>query len=118
MENRMAKKLTKKRAKTQGTRRKRFIRAAPPPVTQSAAVAPTVATVIVDAPIVKPARARMSRRTLTPAQRRGLDLARFLRIHARKPYGRRGEEAIRRLAVEVGHLGNLELNASSAEATT
>ncbi len=38
---------------------------------------------------------------------------RFLRIHAKKPYGTRGEEAIRQLAVEVAHLANLELNARS-----
>lgn len=51
--------------------------------------------------------------TLTPAGLRGRDLVRFLRIHAKKPYGTRGEEAIRQLAVEVGHLGNLELNGRS-----
>jgi hypothetical protein len=36
---------------------------------------------------------------------------RFLRIHAKRPFGRRGEEAIRKLAIEVAHLGNLELGA-------
>jgi hypothetical protein len=58
--------------------------------------------------------ARMRRATATPAQRRGADLVRYLRIHVKRPYGRRGEEAIRRLAVEVGHLANLELNARAA----
>lgn len=56
---------------------------------------------------------RLHRATLTPAGLRGRDLVRFLRIHAKKPYGTRGEEAIRQLAVEVGHLANLELNARS-----
>jgi hypothetical protein len=54
---------------------------------------------------------RLHRSTLTPAGLRGRDLVRFLRIHAKRPYGQRGEEAMRRLAVEVGHLANLELNA-------
>ncbi len=64
------------------------------------------------APVVKPRpMARTHRRLATPAGRRGADLIRFLRIHAKKPYGQRGEEAIRRLAVEVAHLANLELNA-------
>ena len=64
-------------------------------------------------PRVAPRRAagRLHRATLTPAGMRGRDLIRFLRIHAKKPYGKRGEEAIRQMAVEVGHLGNLELNA-------
>jgi hypothetical protein len=55
----------------------------------------------------------LHRATLTPAGLRGRDLVRFLRIHAKKPYGSRGEEAIRQLAVEVAHLANLELNARS-----
>src|SRR5687767_13311610 len=42
---------------------------------------------------------RLHRSTLTPAGLRGRDLVRFLRIHAKKPYGNRGEEAIRQLAV-------------------
>jgi len=65
-------------------------------------------------PIRAPARrvvGRLHRSTLTPAGLRGRDLVRFLRIHAKKPYGTRGEEAIRKLAIEVGHLGNQELNA-------
>lgn len=62
-------------------------------------------------PAPRRAAGRLHRATLTPAGQRGRDLVRFLRIHAKKPYGQRGEEAIRQLAVEVGHLGNLELNA-------
>lgn len=59
---------------------------------------------------VKPKRlARFSRAEASHAARRGADLVRYLRIHARTPYGKRGEEAIGRLAVEVGHLGNLEI---------
>jgi hypothetical protein len=65
-------------------------------------------------PTLAPSRrvvGRLHRATLTPAGLRGRDLVRFLRIHSKHPYGTRGEEAIHRLAVEVGHLGNLELNA-------
>lgn len=58
----------------------------------------------------RPALGRLHRATLTPAGLRGRDLVRFLRIHVKQPYGKRGQEAIRQLAVEVGHLGNLELN--------
>jgi len=55
------------------------------------------------------ARARMRRATATAAQRRGADLVRYLRIHSKKPYAKRGEEAIRQLAIETAHLGRLEL---------
>lgn len=76
----------------------------PPPVTATTEPAPVLT--------VKPRpMARTHRRLASPAQQRGADLVRYLRIHAKKPFGRRGEEAIRQLAVEVGHLGNLELNA-------
>lgn len=65
------------------------------------------------APTPRPVAGRMHRATLTPAGLRGRDLVRFLRIHSKKPYGARGEEAIRKMAVEVGHLGNAELNSRS-----
>jgi hypothetical protein len=58
----------------------------------------------------RPAAARYRRASLTAAQRRGADLVRYLRIHSKKPFARRGEEAIRKLAIEVGHLANIELN--------
>jgi len=66
------------------------------------------------APVAKPARARMSRRTLSPAAKRGVELVRYLRIHTKKPYGTRGENAIVRLAREVGHLAGLELDTQAA----
>lgn len=69
-------------------------------------VTPTAAPT---APTLTPPQARTHRSTASPAQRRGADLVRYLRIHLKHPYGKRGEEAIRRLAVEVAHLGNAEL---------
>lgn len=53
----------------------------------------------------KPSRARL----LTPAAKRGAELVRYLRIHAKRPYGKRGENAILDMAREVGHLGRLQL---------
>jgi hypothetical protein len=92
--------------------------AAPETIVSTPEIEPTPALVTAattepaPVPTVKPRpMARTRRRLASPAQRRGADLVRYLRIHAKKPFGRRGEEAIRRLAVEVGHLGNLELNA-------
>lgn len=82
-----------------------LVPAAPVPPTSPAPVAAAPA-----APKPRPL-ARTHRATASPAQRRGADLVRYLRIHSKHPYGTRGEEAIRKLAVEVGHLGNLELNA-------
>lgn len=81
-----------------------------PPTTPVASPPPQPAP---STPPVPPRRitGRLHRATLTPAGLRGRDLVRFLRIHAKKPYGTRGEEAIRQLAVEVAHLANLELNA-------
>jgi hypothetical protein len=51
----------------------------------------------------------MRRATASPAQRRGAELVRFLRIHAKRPYGPRGENATIALAREVAHLARLEL---------
>jgi hypothetical protein len=56
--------------------------------------------------------ARFRRTSLTPAAQRGADLVRFLRIHSKKPYGVRGINAIAKLAREVGHLANAELDAT------
>lgn len=87
------------------TRSNRLVSAAPAPPTSPAPVAAT------PAPVKPRPLARTHRATASPAQRRGADLVRYLRIHSKHPYGTRGEEAIRKLAIEVGHLGNLELNA-------
>jgi hypothetical protein len=73
-----------------------------------------IATPAPAAPVAKPARARMSRRALSPAAKRGVELVRYLRIHTKKPYGTRGENAIVRLAREVGHLAGLELDTQAA----
>lgn len=54
--------------------------------------------------------ARFRRATASPAQLRGGDLVRYLRIHLKHPYGDRGIKAIADLAREVAHLANLELN--------
>ncbi|MEN3339855.1 MAG: hypothetical protein V7647_3531 [Acidobacteriota bacterium] len=77
---------------------------APPstPVTPSAAATPKSP---------RGASARLHRSQLTAAGLRGRDLVRYLRIHAKKPYGDRGVSALIDLAREVGRLGNIELNA-------
>jgi hypothetical protein len=108
------KKTTKKRGVRRPARRESRRQAAAPQPTISAvepASAPVATPEVPTPALVKPRpTARTYRRLASPAARRGADLVRFLRVHAKRPFGRRGEEAIRRLAVEVGHLGNLELN--------
>jgi hypothetical protein len=51
----------------------------------------------------------MRRSLLSPAERRGAELVRYLRIHTKRPYGPRGENAIWKMAIEAGHLARLEL---------
>ncbi len=50
----------------------------------------------------------------TLASKLGSELVRYLRIHTKHPYGRRGEQAIVDIAREAAHLGNRELDAVSA----
>lgn len=101
-------KKTKPKKVTQ--RGKRPIPPSPTPATSATTTAPPQPT---PAAVVNPRRvvARMRQATATPAQRRGSELVRFLKIHAKHPYGTRGENAIVKLAREVGHMGNAELNA-------
>jgi hypothetical protein len=94
-----SKKPTKK-PKPKG-REKRSTHPTAPPTTPSLETAP--------APLAKPKPvARMRRSLLSPAERKGAELVRYLRIHRQHPYGTRGENAIVRLAVEAGHLARLE----------
>jgi hypothetical protein len=51
----------------------------------------------------------MRRSLLSPAERRGAELVRYLRIHSKRPYGERGERAIQTLAIEAAHLARIEL---------
>lgn len=60
-------------------------------------------------PTPRPVAGRMHRATLTPAGLRGRDLVRYMRIHAKKPYGDRGIAAIVKLAREAARLGLREL---------
>jgi hypothetical protein len=92
----MAKKTKKPSTKSQGKRSARPAAAAPAPVTTTPAAK-------------RPAVARTRRATATPAQRRGAELARYLRIHLKRPYGERGIRAIVELTKEVGHLARVEL---------
>ncbi len=79
----------------------------PPPLPPPAPAPPPVA--------VEPRRlARLHRASATPAQLLGSQLVRFLRVHAKHPYGTRGQEAIVTLAREVGHAANIELDAREA----
>ena len=69
------------------------------------------------APVVETKKATSKAVAHTPrtlASKRGSDLVRYLRIHTKHPYGRRGEQAIVDIAREAAHLGNLELDAVSA----
>ncbi len=71
--------------------------AAPAPVTPQVAVtATTTTTSQPPASAAKPALMRT--RLLTPAQKVVAELIRFLKIHAKRPYGTRGQKAILDLA--------------------
>lgn len=101
--------MTKKPKKKKAARAVRSAPVAPqpappiePPVDVPAPVAPTPRQVT----------GRMHRATLTPAGLRGRDLVRFLRIHTKHPYAKRGEEQIYLLAREVARLGLSELEAT------
>jgi len=84
--------------------------AVPAPKPEPVATAPTTpAPASTPATVKSRPSARTRRATASPAARRGSDLVRYLRIHAKKPYGARGENALVALAKEVGHLGNIEL---------
>lgn len=98
----MAKKPTKKVTRKVSSRRDKHATPAPstPP---PAPAAPTVA------PVKTRPTARFHRAHASPAQRRGAELVRFLRIHAKRPYGRRGEANTIALAREVAHLARIEL---------
>jgi hypothetical protein len=90
-------------------RTRRATRAAAP---KPAVPAPSASATTTTTPVAKPRPvARTHRRSATPAAARGADLVRYLRIHLKKPYGVRGENAIVALAREVGRLGNIELGA-------
>jgi len=112
----MAKKKTKTtKAKPQGSRRPSTRRATPASAMRPTPAATSTPTPMLPAaPVVRlrPA-ARMRRATASPAQRRGADLTRYLRIHTKHPYADRGIRAIHKLALEVAHLGRLELGASA-----
>jgi hypothetical protein len=84
-------------------------RSALPPVASSAPTETGAA-----APAAPPAPMRRAR-LLTPAQKRGSELVRYLRIHTKTPYGARGQRAIVELAKEVGHLARVELDAIATE---
>jgi hypothetical protein len=66
---------------------------------------PTPEPTVVDSPRL-PVWTRTRR---TPFERRAAQLVWFLQRHAVKPYGPRGSENIRLLAVEVAHRAHLEL---------
>lgn len=92
---------------------------APPPVSVPATTDAAIVARSVPATPRPPARsrpvARFRRVGASPAQQRGADLVRYLRIHLKHPYGKRGIAAIEKLAREVAHLANLELAQRNGE---
>jgi hypothetical protein len=104
---------TKKKAKTHSSRVTRTTRPAVPAPTMPASRATAN---ISPAPTPAPKPSRMTRaRLLSPAAKRGADLVRYLKIHAKHPYGPRGQEAIVKIAREAGHLASLELAAAARD---
>jgi hypothetical protein len=98
--------------KTVATARRPSPPAAPAmPITGATAPLPSVSDTLPATLTPTPANPpRLSRaRLLTPAARRGSELVRYLRIHAKHPYGKRGEGAVVELAREVAHLARVQL---------
>jgi hypothetical protein len=88
----MKKKMATKAKTTGKVRPVEQVPAAPIPVTPTVASQPTPAT---------PKPALMRTRLRTPAQRSAAELIRFLKIHAKRAYGKRGQRAILDLAARV-----------------
>ena len=108
----MAKKPTKQIRRTPAPRGRKPV--SPAPVATAPPPAPPAAPPAPAQTKPRPS-ARFHRRNASPAERRGADLVRYLRIHLKYPYGERGIQAIEKLAREVAHLANAELNARDAQ---
>ncbi len=81
---------------------KRAQKPVPPtePATPAAPITSSVSATTASALVVTPRPlARMHRKS--PAQKSGSELVRYLRIHSKRPYGRRGQKAILGLAARV-----------------
>jgi hypothetical protein len=90
--------------------------ATPAPVTTAASSpAPKAPAPKVTRP--RPASARFRRASLTPAARRGLDAVRFIRIHQKRPFGKRGEQGIVDIVREAARLAARELDAAQQPQT-
>jgi hypothetical protein len=87
----------------------------PRPAASAAPASTAVATATTRraAKTVLPRTARHRRAFLSAAAARGLDAVKYIRIHERKAYGRRGEQAIIDIVKQAGHLANIELNATA-----
>jgi hypothetical protein len=81
---------------------------AAPPVTRPAAAAPATSHRVT---------ARHHRRLLSPAAQRGLDAVKFIRIHQRRPFGKRGEQGIVDIVRQAAHLAAQELEAAQPPQT-
>ncbi len=104
------KKSTRTQTKTRTPRapRRRVPKPTPMPTVQTpvavAAIDPQTEPAAAPAPV-----AHARRRNTTPAMKLGAELVRFLRIHAKRPYKSRGEQAIVDLAKEAAHAASIEL---------
>lgn len=83
---------------------------APAPASMTAPAFTTTTTTTPALKATRSATARYRRAGLSPAGRRGLDAAKYLRIHQRKPFGKRGEQGIVDIVREAAHLARLELD--------
>jgi hypothetical protein len=83
------------------------------PTTTTAGAAPAATmTTAASAKTPRPARTRNARHRrafLSPAAARGLDAVKYIRIHERKPYGPRGQQAIVDIVKQAAHLARVEL---------
>jgi len=78
------------------------------------AAAPETPVEAPPAPKPRPS-ARFHRKNSTLAQQMGSSLVRYLRLHAKSPYGRRGENAIIAWAIRTAHQANVELDARQSQ---
>lgn len=80
------------------------------PVVTPAPVVEVAPTPVVSAPMRPGSRVRNT----SPAMKLGAEVVRYLRLHDKKPYGKRGEQALVEMARKAARVANVELGATDA----
>ena len=82
-------------------------------VTAPQDVTPAPVVAVAPTPVVSATMRPGSRvRNTSPAMKLGAEVVRYLRLHDKKPYGKRGEQALVEMARNAAHVANVELGAT------